>query len=215
MQQYPHLSQCPKCLKHNPQIKKSCYFCSNSLEANTATASTHDLSSPSFTPLQAQQSVPVKVDKTMPAAQVLLRLIAAGIDLSISLALFLFLWFALIDDSHLGLLAAALLLSFYLPALMDAFSASFGKRLFDLGVLRPDGSKPGVLKMLLRQTLKFLPDLFMPLFLRILFFVLLKEQHLHDWICKTEVVADYKNRIKMDPENKLYHEKLLSEQNQK
>ena len=73
MQQYPYLSQCPKCLKHNPRIKKSCYFCSNSLEPNSATASTHSLPSSSFTPIQAQQSAPVNVNKAMPMAQMLLR----------------------------------------------------------------------------------------------------------------------------------------------
>lgn len=216
MNQYQYLAQCQKCFKHNPKILKSCYFCTQALEGNAAGNTNLNLAPSSFGTAAAP------VENTPTAAQnlktnhapLITRLVAAGIDLIISVALFIFIWFALISDSNLGQLAFAFLFCFYLPAIMDAFNGSMGKKLFGFGVLRIDGRKPGIVKMLIRQTVKFLPDFFIPLALRVILFIMLKENHIHDWLCKTKVVSNYKNNIIPEQENLLYHEKLL-QQNKK
>lgn len=213
MNQYQYLVQCKKCFKHNPKTIKNCSFCTQALEGNAAGNTNLKLAPPSFgtapidnTPSPAQN---LKTNN----APIVSRLVAASIDLIISIALFILIWFGLISDSKLGQLVLAFIFCFYLPALMDAFNGSIGKQLFGFGVLRTDGRKPGIIKMIIRQTIKFLPDFFIPIALRIILFIALKENHIHDWLCKTKVVSDYKNKIIPEQENMLYHEKLLQQNN--
>lgn len=216
MNQYQYLAQCQKCFKHNPKVLKNCSFCSQALGGTAAGNTNLNLAPSSFDTAPVDNTPTAAQNFNTNNAPLVTRLVAAGIDLIISVALFIFIfiWFGLISDSKLGQLALAFLFCFYLPAIMDAFNGSIGKKLFGFGVLCIDGRKPGVVKMLIRQTVKFLPDFFMPFALRIIIFIMIKENHIHDWLCKTKVVSDYKNNIIPEQENMLYHEKLL-QQNKK
>lgn len=199
--------KCTQCGWMNPPSYPKCYNCDHPLQAQSV--SSHTPVMPRKTK-KIQSDIPVAVH--FPSFG--MRAVAAGIDLIIMGlvgAVLAGIWYAVssgmsADVQVIGFLIASLV-AIFIPGVMDAYSASPGKRTTEMMVVTQRGKRPGVIRGVLRHVLRFVFHFTFPFVLAFLERMLFGQRGLHNIVMGCYVVsagapeAEIRMLIARDPTN--------------
>ncbi len=190
--------KCTHCGWVNPPSYSACYNCEQPLAANVASVAKAKQVPPPVV-VHAPKAKKQKLKSNIPVAAYFpsfwMRAVSAGIDLAV-IALFgaigATIWYfasgGMSSDTQVIGFVVIGITALLIPGVMDAFSASPGKRTTEMMVVTSAGQKPGMIRASIRHILRYCFHFSFPFVLAFLERVLFSHRGLHNVLMNCYIV---------------------------